>query len=136
MASSETGLHSGESTVGFEMVGDLFVNFALVGSPTTSQIEFSVSNWRACCPDLWQSLWGCHRVQFSGRLFSLYTSMMLVILCSTILYTSVSSLDTVLTNLQTSFNAIQHSFRGLNSSKMQAKLNTCSSTDHCLHPLL
>ena len=27
-------------------------------------------------PDLWQSLWGCHRVQFSGRLSSLYTSMM------------------------------------------------------------
>ena len=32
----------------------------------------------------------------------------------TILYTSGPSLDTVLlTNLQTSFNAIQHSFRGL-----------------------
>jgi hypothetical protein len=57
------------------------------GSPTTSQIEFSVSNRRACCPDLWQSLWGCHRVQFLGQLFSLYTSMMslllLVILWST-----------------------------------------------------
>ena len=46
------------------------------GSPTTSLIEFSVSNRRACCPDLWQSLWGCHRVKFSGRLSSLYTSMM------------------------------------------------------------
>ena len=31
----------------------------------------------------------------------------------TLLYTSGPSLDTVLTNLQTSFNAIQHSFRGL-----------------------
>ena len=31
----------------------------------------------------------------------------------TILYTSGPSLDTVLTNLQLSFNAIQHSFRGL-----------------------
>jgi hypothetical protein len=31
----------------------------------------------------------------------------------TILYTSGASLDTVLTNLQTSFNAIQHSFLGL-----------------------
>uniref|UniRef100_A0A8C7RE61 Mannose receptor, C type 1b n=1 Tax=Oncorhynchus mykiss TaxID=8022 RepID=A0A8C7RE61_ONCMY len=38
------------------------------GSPTTSLTAFSVSNRRACCPDLWQSLWGCHRVQFSGRL--------------------------------------------------------------------
>jgi hypothetical protein len=26
------------------------------GSPTISQIEFSVSNRRACCPDLWQLL--------------------------------------------------------------------------------
>ena len=26
MTSSETGLHSGEGTVGFKMVGDLFVN--------------------------------------------------------------------------------------------------------------
>ena len=31
----------------------------------------------------------------------------------TILYISGPSLDIVLTNLQTSFNAIQHSFRGL-----------------------
>uniref|UniRef100_A0A8C7UQS5 Reverse transcriptase domain-containing protein n=1 Tax=Oncorhynchus mykiss TaxID=8022 RepID=A0A8C7UQS5_ONCMY len=37
----------------------------------------------------------------------------------TILYTSGPSLDTVLTNLQTSFNTIQHSFRGL-----QLLLNT------------
>jgi hypothetical protein len=32
---------------------------------------------------------------------------------NTILYTSGPSLDTVLTNLQISFNAIQHSFHGL-----------------------
>ena len=31
----------------------------------------------------------------------------------TILYTSGPSLDTVLTNFQTSFNALQYSFRGL-----------------------
>ena len=35
-------------------------------SPTTSQIEFSVSNRRVCCLDLLQSLWVCHKVQFSG----------------------------------------------------------------------
>uniref|UniRef100_A0A4W5JWS3 Reverse transcriptase domain-containing protein n=1 Tax=Hucho hucho TaxID=62062 RepID=A0A4W5JWS3_9TELE len=44
----------------------------------------------------------------------------------TILYTSGPSLDTVLTNLQTSFNAIQHSFRGLqlllNTSKTKCML--------------
>ena len=28
MTSSETGLHSGEGTVGFKMVGDLFINLA------------------------------------------------------------------------------------------------------------
>ena len=28
MISSETGLHSGEGTVGFKMVSDLFVNLA------------------------------------------------------------------------------------------------------------
>lgn len=50
------------------------------GSPTTYLIEFSVSNRRACCPGLWQSLWGCHRVQFLDRLFSLYTSMMSLLL--------------------------------------------------------
>ena len=47
------------------------------GSPTTSQIEFSESNRRACCPDLWQTLWERHRVKFSGRLFSLYMQLML-----------------------------------------------------------
>ena len=44
----------------------------------------------------------------------------------TILYPSGPSLDTVLTNLQTSFNAIQHSFRGLqllfNASKTKCML--------------
>ena len=44
----------------------------------------------------------------------------------TILYTSGPSLDTVLTNLQMSFNAIQHSFRGLqlllNASKIKCML--------------
>uniref|UniRef100_A0A8C8IVK7 Leucine-rich repeats and immunoglobulin-like domains 2 n=1 Tax=Oncorhynchus tshawytscha TaxID=74940 RepID=A0A8C8IVK7_ONCTS len=44
----------------------------------------------------------------------------------TILYTSGPSLDTVLSNLQTSFNAIQHSFRGLqlllNASKTKCML--------------
>uniref|UniRef100_A0A8C7SJZ3 Solute carrier family 28 member 1 n=1 Tax=Oncorhynchus mykiss TaxID=8022 RepID=A0A8C7SJZ3_ONCMY len=50
------------------------------GSPTTSLIEFSVPNRRVCCLDLWQSLWGCHRVQFLHRLSSLYTSMMSLLL--------------------------------------------------------
>ena len=44
----------------------------------------------------------------------------------TILYTSGPSLDTVLTNLQTSLNAIQHSFLGLqlllNASKTKCML--------------
>jgi hypothetical protein len=44
----------------------------------------------------------------------------------TILYTSGPSLDTMLTNLQMSFNAIQHSFRGLqlllNASKTKCML--------------
>ena len=44
----------------------------------------------------------------------------------TILYTSGPSLDTVLTNLQTSFNAIQHSFHGfqllLKASKTKCML--------------
>ena len=51
------------------------------GLLTTSPIEFSVSNWRACCPDLWQSLWACHRVQFSGRLFSLYINQLCCSCC-------------------------------------------------------
>jgi hypothetical protein len=81
---------------------------------------------------LWQSLWGYHRVQFSGRLFSLYVALIagdsLIHLYTddTILYTSGPSLDTVLTNLQTSFHSIQHSFRGLqlllNASKTKCML--------------
>ena len=40
------------------------------GLPTTSLIEFRVLNRRACCPDLWQSLWVCHR--FQSRADSLF----------------------------------------------------------------
>ena len=50
------------------------------GSPTTSLIDLTHWTRRACCPDLWQSLWGCHRVHISGRLSSLYTSMMSLLL--------------------------------------------------------
>ncbi|CDQ63333.1 unnamed protein product [Oncorhynchus mykiss] len=105
------------------------------GSPTTSLIEFSVSNRRVCCPDLWQSLWGCHRVQFLDRLFSVYIkevalaageSLIHLYADDTILYTSGPSLDTVLTTHQASFNAIQLSFRGLqlllNTSKTKCML--------------
>ena len=97
--------------------------------------EFSVSNRRACCLDLWQSLWVCHRVQFSGRLFSVYINNVALAAVDflihlyaddTILYTSGPSLDTVLTNLQTSFNDIQLSFHGLqlllNASKPKCML--------------
>jgi hypothetical protein len=97
-----------------------------------------VSTQRACCPDLWQSLWGCHRVKFSGRL-SVYIndvalaagdSLIHLYKDDTILYTSGPSLDTVLTNLQMSFNAIQRSFRGLqlllNASKTKCMLFTRS----------
>ena len=56
--------------------------------------QCSVSNRSDCCLDLWQSLWGCHRVLFSS-LIHRYAD-------DTILYTSGPSLDTVLTNLQTS----------------------------------
>uniref|UniRef100_A0A8C7G0Y6 Reverse transcriptase domain-containing protein n=1 Tax=Oncorhynchus kisutch TaxID=8019 RepID=A0A8C7G0Y6_ONCKI len=52
----------------------------------------------------------------------------------TILYTSGPSLDTVLTTLQTSFNAIQLFFRGLQLLLMQVKLNACFSTNRCPHP--
>ena len=66
------------------------------GSPTTSQTEFSVSNRKACCPDLLQSLW--------GWLFSVYNndvalaagdSLIHLYADDTILYTSGPSLDTV-----------------------------------------
>lgn len=46
----------------------------------------------------------------------------------TILYTSGPTLDTVLTNLQKSFDAIQHAFWGL--KLLPAKLNACCSIAH------
>ena len=52
----------------------------------------------------------------------------------TILYNSGPSFDTVLTNLQTSFNAIQLSFRGLQLLLNASKPNACFSTVRCLHP--
>ena len=72
-----------------------------IGSPTTSQIEFSVPNRRACCPDLWQSLWGT--IGFNS-LFSVYIndvalaagdSLIHLYTDDTILYTSGPSLDAV-----------------------------------------
>ena len=53
-------------------------------------------------------------------------SLILLFADNTILYTSGPSLDTVLTNFQTSFSALQHSFRGLqlflNASKTECTL--------------
>ncbi|KAL0973478.1 hypothetical protein UPYG_G00204480 [Umbra pygmaea] len=38
-----------------------------------AQIGFNVLNQRACCLDLWLSLWRCHRDRFLGQpLFSVY----------------------------------------------------------------
>ena len=51
----------------------------------------------------------------------------------TILYTSGPSLDTVLTNPQTRFNAIQLSFHGLQLLLNASKTKCMSSTDRCLH---
>jgi hypothetical protein len=71
---------------------------------------------------------------FGSNLFSVYIndvalavgdSLIHIYADDTILYTSGTSLDTVLTNLQTSFNAILHSFRGLlllNASKTKCML--------------
>jgi hypothetical protein len=42
MISSETRLHSGEGTVRFEMVGDLFVNLLLL-PPTFSNILLKIA---------------------------------------------------------------------------------------------
>ena len=46
MTSSETRLHSGEVTVGFEMVGDLFVNLAFEDFRKAGQDVYrSVTVW-------------------------------------------------------------------------------------------
>jgi hypothetical protein len=108
------------------------------GSPTTTLTEFSVPNRRACGLDLWRSLWGYHRV-LRPTIFSAYINdvalaagdfLMHLYADNTILYTSGPSLDTVLTNLQTCFYAIQHFFRGLqlllNASKTKCMLFNCS----------
>ena len=45
MTSSETRLHSGEGTVGFEIVGDLFVNLAFEDLRKAGQDGYrSISN--------------------------------------------------------------------------------------------
>ena len=94
-----------------------------------------MSNRRSCCPDLWQSM-GLPQGSILGlTLFSVYInevalaagdSLIHLYADDTILYTSGPSLDTVLTNLQTSLNAIQLSFRGLqlllNASKTKCML--------------
>ena len=51
----------------------------------------------------------------------------------TILYTSDPFLDTVLTNFQTSFNAIKLSFRGLQLLLNASKTKSCSLSDLCPH---
>ena len=113
-------------------------NFLTILNKHASFKKCSTKNRYSPCTsasDLWQSLWGCHRVQFSGpTLFSLYInnvalaafdSLSRLYADDTILYTSGPSLDTVL-NLQMSFNAIQHSLRGLqlflNASKTKCML--------------
>ena len=42
MTSSETRLHSGEGMVGFEMVGDLFVNLAFEDFRKVGQAGYTV----------------------------------------------------------------------------------------------
>jgi hypothetical protein len=49
-----------------------FSNDCLPGSPTSSQMEFSVSNRRACCPDLWQSMGVPQGSIVEPTLFSVY----------------------------------------------------------------
>ena len=106
------------------------------GTPTTLQIEFSVSNRGGLLSGplavsivvpqgsiLWPTLFSVYindvALVAGDSLIHLYAD-------DTILYTSGPSLDTVLTNLQTSFNAIQHSFCGLqpllNASKTKCVL--------------
>jgi hypothetical protein len=90
------------------------------GSPTTSQIEFSVSDWLSGPQAVPM---GLPQGSILGpTLFSVYIkdvalaagdSLIHLYADDTILYTSGPSLDSMLTNLQTSFNAIQHSFLGL-----------------------
>jgi hypothetical protein len=84
--------------------------------------EFKVSDRRFCCPHLWQFMRVPQGSIPEPTLFSVYIndiahaagdSLIHLYADDTILHTSGPSLDTVLTNLQTSFNAIQHSFRGL-----------------------
>ena len=73
---------------------------------------------------------GYHRVQFSGRLHDVGLaagdSLIHLYADDTILDVSGPSLDTVLINLQTSCNAIEHSFHGLqlliNASKTKCML--------------
>ena len=46
MTSSETGLHSGKGTVGFKMVGDLFINLAFKDFRKAGQDGYrSVTVW-------------------------------------------------------------------------------------------
>ena len=46
MTSTETGLHSGEGTVGFEMVSDLFINLAFEDFRKAEQVGYrSVTVW-------------------------------------------------------------------------------------------
>ena len=89
---------------------------------------------RACCPDLWQSMGVPQGSILRPTLFSVNIndvlsagdSLIHLYADDTILYTSGPSLDTVLTNLQKSFNAIHLSFRVLqlllNASKTNCML--------------
>ena len=46
MTSSETRLHRGDGTVGFKIVGDLFVNLAFEDLRNTGQDEYgSITVW-------------------------------------------------------------------------------------------
>jgi hypothetical protein len=95
---------------------------ALPGLPTSSQIEFSVKSEGLLSRPMAASIGVPQGSILGPTLFSVYIndvalaagdSLIHLYADDTILYTSCPSLDTVLTNLQTSFNTIQHSFRGL-----------------------